>query len=77
MRNLRPILMMALFTIVAQLSFGQGLETFDNFDAIGTSYQTGTFLGQDGSEWNYIQSRGDIEITGKALMLGKIGRAHV
>ncbi len=71
MRNLRHILMMALFTIVAQLSFGQGLETFDNFTATGSSYQDGTFLGQDGSEWNYIQSRGDVEITGKALMLGR------
>lgn len=71
MKILRHILLMALFTIVAQLSFGQGLETFDNFPATGSSYQDGTFLGQDGSEWIYVQCRGDVEITGKALMLGR------
>lgn len=47
------------------------VETFDNFGATGTSYSSGTFLGQDGSTWNYIQSRGDVEITGNALMLGR------
>ncbi|GAB1405233.1 hypothetical protein MASR1M74_24130 [Lentimicrobium sp.] len=47
------------------------VETFDNFGATGTSYSTGTFIGQDGSTWNYIQARGDYEITEKALMLGR------
>jgi len=48
-----------------------GLETFDNLDITGSSYATGTFLGQDGSTWNYIKSRGDVEITGKAIMIGR------
>ena len=47
------------------------VETFDNFDATGTSYLTGTFLGQDGSTWTYTEARGDFAITGKALMIGR------
>ncbi|MCK9452942.1 MAG: DUF5689 domain-containing protein [Bacteroidales bacterium] len=50
---------------------GGGLETFDNLDLEGSSYADGTFLGQDGSTWTFVQSRGDVEITGKALMLGR------
>lgn len=47
-----------------------GIETFDNLTAAG-SYVTGTFAGQDGSTWNYVKCRGDVEITAKAIMLGK------
>ena len=61
-----------LFTILTvSLSFSQGTETFDNFTETGSSYATGTFLGQDGSTWNYVESRGDQTITGKSIMLGK------
>ncbi len=48
-----------------------GLETFDNFTETGTSYEDGTFTGQDGSTWTYTQCRGDYEITGKAIMIGR------
>ncbi len=64
-------LFMAFFLLLSFNSFGQGTETFENLDLTGTSYSTGTFVGQDGSTWNYVQSRGDGEITGKAIMLGK------
>lgn len=50
---------------------GGGMETFDNLTLEGSSYANGTFLGQDGSTWTFEQSRGDVEITGKALMLGR------
>lgn len=50
---------------------GGGMETFDNFTTTGTSYYTGTFLGQDGSTWTYTKCRGDSPITGKAIMLGR------
>lgn len=50
---------------------GGGLETFANLDLEGSSYTDGSFLGQDGSTWTYFQSRGDYEITGKAIMLGR------
>ncbi len=50
---------------------GGGMETFDNLGATGSSYSTGTFLGQDGSEWTYTKCRGDSPITGKAIMIGR------
>ncbi|MDA3942984.1 MAG: DUF5689 domain-containing protein [Bacteroidetes bacterium] len=50
---------------------GGGLETFANLDLEGSSYADGSFLGQDGSTWTYFQSRGDVEITEKAIMLGR------
>ncbi len=60
-----------LMMVAAGTVFGQGLETFDNLTITGTSYQDGTFLGQDGSTWTFWQCRGDVEITGKAIMLGR------
>lgn len=61
-----------LFSVlVSTMMVAQGHETFDNFEATGNSYQNGTFLGQDGSEWSYIQCRGDLELNGKALTLGR------
>ena len=47
-----------------------GHETFDNLDLSGTSYSSGTFLGQDGSDWTYVECRGD-ELDGQAIMLGR------
>lgn len=57
-----------LFNLV---SFAQGHETFDNLEITGNSYSDGTFQGQDGVMWEFIQARGDNEITGQAIMLGK------
>lgn len=48
-----------------------GFETFDNLHITGASYQSGTFLGQDGSDWTFVQCRGDREIDGKAIMVGR------
>ena len=48
-----------------------GHETFDNLEITGASYQSGTFLGQDGSDWTFTQCRGDREIDGKAIMIGR------
>lgn len=68
---MRKLFTMILFLLFTFQMFGQGTETFDNFDATGSSYVNGTFLGQDGSTWTYTQARGDYEITGKALMIGR------
>lgn len=57
------------FTIMEPLP--GGMETFDNLTASGTSYTSGTFQGQDGSTWTYVECRGDYEITGKAIMIGR------
>lgn len=60
-------------TLILALGFvwGQGLETFDNMPATGSAYGTGTFTGQDGSTWNYVQCRSDVDVTGKSCMLGR------
>jgi len=58
-------------TVYDGSAVGGGLETFANLDLEGSSYADGSFLGQDGSTWTYFQSRGDYEITEKAIMLGR------
>lgn len=65
--------LLILLTLFMAMTFvyGQGLETFDNLGITGSSYQDGTFLGQDGSTWTFFQCRGDVDITGKAIMLGR------
>jgi hypothetical protein len=60
-----------LMMVATSAVFGQGLETFDNLGITGSSYQDGTFLGQDGSTWTFWQCRGDLQITGKAITLGR------
>ncbi len=47
-------ILLALILAMA-MAFGQGFETFDNFPATGSTYQDGTFPGQDGSTWTYVQ----------------------
>lgn len=47
------------------------VETFDNYPETGSSYVDGTFTGQDGSTWTYVQSRGDQTIDGATPMLGR------
>ena len=54
-----------------------GLETFDYLTYTGSSYQSGTFLGQDGSTWTYGQVRGDATITGRAATLDKAKGAFI
>ncbi|MEI8206167.1 MAG: M6 family metalloprotease domain-containing protein, partial [Kiritimatiellales bacterium] len=44
---------------------GGGMETFDNFTPVSSTYVSGTFAGQDGSVWTYANVRGDIPIAGK------------
>jgi len=73
MKKTTLFLFFALLTSIA--GFAQGHETFDNFVTSGNSYQDGTFLGQDGSTWEYVQARGDadsdVNSGNQALMLGR------
>lgn len=46
-------------------------ETFDNFPESGSSYQNGSFTGDDGSLWTYQQCRGDISIDGRSPCMAK------
>ncbi|MFN2261469.1 MAG: T9SS type A sorting domain-containing protein [Psychroflexus sp.] len=70
---MKKITMMMLMVFASTFMFGQGLETFDNVDLTGTAYSDGSFTGQDGSTWTFLQSRGDIGVTqeNQAIMLGR------
>lgn len=63
--------LLLLFVFLSALVSAQGLETFANFDRTGTSYGDGSFAGQDGSTWTYGQCRGDLELNGKAITMGR------
>ncbi|MFO8144544.1 MAG: lamin tail domain-containing protein, partial [Candidatus Syntrophosphaera sp.] len=67
----KKILLFALSLIFVGLAWGQGLETFDNMPETGGSYANGTFTGQDGSTWTYVQCRSDYDITGNSCMIGR------
>ena len=69
--NKTTLLSFVLPLLFCLTSFSQGHETFDNVAISGNSYQDGTFQGQDGSTWTYMQARGSDEITGQAIMLGR------
>ena len=43
----------------ASLARADGREYFSNFPETGSTYANGTFLGQDGSTWTYLQCRGN------------------
>jgi hypothetical protein len=57
--------------LFAQYSNAQGLENFNNYGETGNQYQDSTFLGQDGSTWQYFQCRGDSAINAPTPTLGK------
>src|SRR5690625_5064113 len=46
--------------MLTSVTFSQGLEDFANFSTSGTSYYDGTYVGNNGIEWDYIQSRAPI-----------------
>ncbi len=72
MKYAKSFALVAVLILSASVAlFGQGFEDFDNLNLTGNSYQDGTFIGQDGSEWTYVQCRGDYEITGSAIMIGR------
>ena len=49
-KNLFSSLVLILL-LTAAVSFGQGLENFNNYVGSSGTYTDGTFLGQDGSTW--------------------------
>src|SRR5690554_6205001 len=63
--------LLIISVLLSSMIFAQGHETFDNLGHTGNSYQDGSFVGQDGIEWTYGQSRGDIELDGAAITLGR------
>lgn len=64
-------ILLLLTVLLSTMTYAQGHETFDNLNTEGNSYLNGTFVGQDGITWVYGQSRGDIELNGKAITIGR------
>lgn len=67
---LSVLLIMTLFFSVS-VTFGQGLENFNNYVGTSGTYSDGTFVGQDGSTWTYTQCRSDRAIVAPSPCLGK------
>src|SRR6056297_251986 len=55
-------IIVAIILFFSYHSFGQGTETFANFPETTSSYNDGTFTGQDGSTWDYVACRGDAQV---------------
>ena len=52
-----------LFTLCfTNLLLAQGSESFTNHDLSGTSYATGSFVGDNNITWNYVACRDEMEI---------------
>ncbi|MGB3606642.1 GEVED domain-containing protein, partial [Psychroserpens sp.] len=64
-------LVFSVFLCFVFCGYGQGLETFTNSNAPTNSYGDGSFLGENGITWSYIESRNDagFQINGEGLML--------
>lgn len=64
-------ILLLLSVLLSAVTYAQGHETFDNLDLTGNSYTSGAFVGQDGITWAYGEARGDLELNGKAITLGR------
>ena len=64
-------ILLLLSVMLSAMTFAQGHETFDNLDLTGNSYATGSFVGQDGVSWTFGEARGDLELNGTAITLGR------
>lgn len=67
---MKKILLLAS-VLLTTMVYAQGHETFSNLDLEGNSYVNGSFVGDDGVAWTFGQSRGDIELNGKAITMGR------
>ena len=70
MKKLFTLLFISFWTAF-QISYGQGVENFNNYPETSNAYHDGTFTGQDGSTWQYFQCRGDSVIIAPSPTLGK------
>ncbi|MEQ3669252.1 MAG: hypothetical protein ABNH36_15520, partial [Olleya sp.] len=68
---MKKLYFLILTLLVSSVTFGQGNETFTNFPSTTSGYVNGTFVGDDGSTWNFTQCRGDVQITDQSIMIGR------
>jgi hypothetical protein len=71
MKNHLRLLLVLMLVSTVLFSFGQGLENFNNYAGTSGTYSNGSFIGQDGSTWNYTQCRSDKPIVAPSPCLGK------
>jgi hypothetical protein len=71
MKNYLRSFLVLMFLSSMLFSFGQGLENFNNFVGSSGTYSNGSFIGQDGSTWNFTQCRSDKPIVAPSPCLGK------
>lgn len=67
------VLLLVAFLCFGLFGYGQGSESFTNSNATA-SYTNGSYLGDNGITWTYVESRnqGDFPITGSSLMLRRV-----
>jgi hypothetical protein len=72
-KNRVLLLLVILFSTI--MLYGQGLETFDNFDYTGVNYIDGDFVGENGVVWNYVHVTGEqsFPIDGSGMLLRRSG----
>ena len=72
---MKKMLILTLCLVAAVAVWGQGLETFANFDYAETAYVDGSFVGEGGITWNYFHVTGavsganDNSIEGNGMIL--------
>lgn len=54
-----PLLLVVVMIFGAKVGVGQGFETFENHPLSGTSYADGSYVGDNGVTWNYVQCTGE------------------
>jgi hypothetical protein len=73
MKKLFTLFVAVLLVGFAGFVKADGLENFANFPETSSSYVTGTFVGNDGSTWTYVNASGNptVQITAPSPVLGK------
>lgn len=76
---LRFSIRFALLLASAASALAAGSENFNNFPETGSTHNSGTFIGQDGSTWTYVKCRGNkvINAPTPGLAKGEIQAASV
>lgn len=71
MRKLLSLVILLTILFAASSMYGQGTENFNNYVGTSGTYSDGSFVGQDGSTWNYTQCRSDRAIVVPSPCMGK------
>lgn len=76
---MKKIFSLLYFFSITACIYSQDLEQFSSFDA-GSSYMSGSFIGENNVLWKYVNSRGNQQVTqnkDKAISFNKSGDASL